>query len=70
MVIPASVTKIGKSAFANNFGLQSVTFEDTEGWYDNNEEEIDVSDSTKNMSELTSLDPYTWRNLGIYKQTN
>ena len=70
VVIPASVTKIGKSAFANNFGLQSVTFEDAVGWYDNNEEEIDVSDSTKNMSELTSQNPGKWGNLGIYKKTN
>ncbi|MCH5294174.1 MAG: leucine-rich repeat domain-containing protein [Treponema sp.] len=62
ITIPASVTKIGIAAFAKNF-LKSVTFEDTEGWYDNNEEEIDVSDPTKNAKNLES----SW---GIYKKTN
>ena len=79
MVIPASVTKIGKRAFAHNYGVLSVTFDDTEGWYncagsypwaEIESKEIDVSDSSKNVLELTSQDPYTWGNLGIYKKTN
>ena len=55
MVIPASVTKIGKSAFVGCINFQSVTFDDPVGWYDyDTDDEIDVSDR--------------WS--GIYKKTN
>lgn len=69
LVIPASVTKIGGSAFAFNYELQSVTFKDTEGWYDIKGKKIDVSDSENNVSELTEQsNSWTWS--GIHKQTN
>ncbi|MCH5292339.1 MAG: leucine-rich repeat protein [Treponema sp.] len=55
VVIPASVTKIGKSAFAGCINFQSVTFDDPVGWYDyDTDDEIDVSDRWSGIYKKTT----------------
>ena len=53
VVIPESVTKIGKDAFRGCFNLESVEFKITDGWYkEGNSDEEDVSDKADNAYNL------------------
>lgn len=53
VVLPASLTYIGGFVFTNNNSLGTVTFSDTNNWYENkNDGKVDVTDPTTNRTNL------------------
>ena len=56
VVIPETVTSISSTAFKDCSGITSITFKDTNGWYDVSGNNIDVTNPSTNATKLTLRD--------------